>query len=452
MRAPLTAALLLTLGCLGRVDGLQDVDAGGRLFDAGVVDAGATVPDAGVTVADGGVNVADAGTAPIDAGGGGTSDASVTYTRGAGCGMIDASVTIDDGGTPAWLVGAPLGGFVAIAGSEGPGVAVNAWGGFTLKADSSELFFLATGGHGDSSDNRVVSISLLADAPRWVLRCTPSTHPIVNGGYYDDGTPGLNMKPGSTHTYDYTAWVPQAAGGRGRVMRFGMFGTWPMGFGAQNVDGFDPVANEWDPPGTWPDTPGVGGTARDAETGEVYVAGGSKKITPDAGLVSATGVQTVRFPNAYDSQRHALFGLMYGDGQGYDLNLGVVARFNDLRAHTTVSITFNPSAGLTQFIHDQPTYAGMDYDPLNDRYLFYSAGDNSTNPFTPKPERIFVITPNATTTWDMSLLTLAGSVVPAMPPTSGAGINGRFKYVPRLKGFVLLPSQSSPLYFLKTSN
>ncbi len=446
MRLGLLALTVAAAGCLGKVDNYQSSADGG---DAGDVDAGSDT-DAGA---------GDAGGGPTDAGAldaGPSADAGAFdggYVRGAGCGPIDAGVVVDDGGTPAWLSGAPLGGFVKIEGSQGVGVVVNAWGGFTLKEDTSELFFLATGGHGDSSDNRVVSISLLADAPRWVLRCTPSTHPIANGGYYDDGTPGLNPKPGSTHTYDYTAWVPEAAAGRGRLMRFGMFGTWPQGFGAQNVDGFDPVANEWDLPGTWPDTPGVYGTARDHETGEVYVAGGAKKITPDGRLVAATGTSTVRFPNAWDSKRHALFGLMFGDGQGYNLELGVTARLNDLHTHATVNITFNPSAGLTQFIHDQPAYVGMDYDPLNDRYLFYAAADYSTWPNVPAPDRVFVITPNATTTWDLAVLTLApSSVVPDLPPSSGAGINGRFKYVPRLKGFVLLPSQTSPLYFLKTAN
>lgn len=443
MRISVVGALLL-LGCVGQVSG-EAVDAGEQTSDASIVDdAGAS--DSGLL---------DAGTS-VDAGrpDAGQLDAGLPwdggYTRGDNCGAIDAAVVIDDGGTPAWLVGAPLGGFVAIAGTAGSGVSVNAYNGFTLKTDSSEIFLLAVGGHSDSYDNRVVSISLLADSPHWQLRCTPSTHRIENAGYYDDGAPGLNPKPGSTHTYDYTAWVPQA-GGSGRLMRYGMFGTWPSGFGAPNVDGFDPVANQWDLPGTWPDTPGVSGTARDGETGEVYVAGGSKKITPDGGLVAVTTVQTVRFPNAWDSKRNAIFGLSFGDGQGYNPELGVVARFNDLHAHTKVNITFNPSAALTQFIHDQPAYAGMDYDPDNDRYLFYAAADYSKFPITPTPDRIYVITPNATTTWDMSVLTLQGSVVPADPPSSGAGINGRFKYVPRLKGFVLLPSQTSPLYFLKTA-
>lgn len=447
MRSLVVASALALVGCIGRVEGTEDASV--STVDSGVEDSGSTEVDSGVVDA----GVPDSG-ARMDAG---TPDAGPYwdggYTRGAGCGVIDAGLIPDDGGIPAWLVGAPLGGFVEIPGTTGVGVVVNAWGGFTLKEDTSELFFLAQGGHSDSSDNRVVSIQLTADAPRWVLRCTPSTHPIVNGGYYDDGTPGLNPKPGSTHLYDYSAWVPEAAGGKGRVMRFGMFGTWPMGFGAPNVDGFDPVANEWDLPGTWPDSTGTYGTARDHETGEVYVAAGSKKITPDGRIVTSPGVTTVRFPNAFDSKRSAIFGLMYGDGQGYDLQLGVNTRFNDLHAHTSVKITFNPSAALTQFIHDQPTYAGMDYDPDNDRYLFYAAEESQVFPHIPAVDRIFVITPNATTVWDMSLLTLAsGGVTPAPPPTSGAGINGRFKYVPRLKGFVLLPSQTSSLYFLKTSN
>ena len=83
----------------------------------------------------------------------------------------------------------------------------------------------------------------------------------------------------------------------------------------------------------------------------------------------------------------------------------------------------------------------MDYDPVTDRFLFYHGGETGV---------IYAIQPNAGNAWDMRLFEFgATSVVPAATP--GAGINGRFKYVPAYKGFILLPSDSSNLYFIRTA-
>jgi hypothetical protein len=86
----------------------------------------------------------------------------------------------------------------------------------------------------------------------------------------------------------------------------------------------------------------------------------------------------------------------------------------------------------------------MDYDPVNDQFLFYCGQGSGAG-------RIYVIKPNTTNTWDMSILPLAaGSPLP--PPIAGNGVNGRFLYVPSLKGFVLLPNSASNLWFIRTSN
>jgi len=49
----------------------------------------------------------------------------------------------------------------------------------------------------------------------------------------------------------------------------------------------------------------------------------------------------------------------------------------------------------------------------------------------------------------MSILTLgAGSVTPMA--NGGSGVNNRFRYVPALKGFVLLAARQANVYFIKT--
>jgi hypothetical protein len=85
----------------------------------------------------------------------------------------------------------------------------------------------------------------------------------------------------------------------------------------------------------------------------------------------------------------------------------------------------------------------MDYDIVNDKFLFYhGAGDT---------KRVYVITPGSGTTWDMSILGLGpGTETPDDPPANGSGINGRFRYVPALKGFVMLPRGTANLFFLRT--
>jgi hypothetical protein len=96
---------------------------------------------------------------------------------------------------------------------------------------------------------------------------------------------------------------------------------------------------------------------------------------------------------------------------------------------------------VNSFIADQPTYAAMDYDPDNDRFLFYCGQGAGAG-------RVYVITPNASTTWDVSFLATTGNLPPATP---GDGVHNRFRYVPALKGFLLMPKATSNLFFIRTA-
>ncbi len=79
----------------------------------------------------------------------------------------------------------------------------------------------------------------------------------------------------------------------------------------------------------------------------------------------------------------------------------------------------------------------MDFDAANDRFLFYAGGETG---------KVYAVTPNDTTTWSLSVLSTTGQPAPA----PGAGINKRFRYLPTLGGFVLLPARTSNLWFLRT--
>lgn len=428
LRSSLASILLCVLGCSGVVtepdSGSEPADAAVS-FDAGAeedagLDAGVTF-DAGAVDAGRDAGVVDAGVRPIlDAG---------PYDAG----LFDAGIwPWTDGGGPAWRNGLALNQWVEIPGTSGAGgAAIDAWGALAENKATAELFIAASGGHSDSADNRVVSISLMADAPAWVLRRASSTNTPTDVLYYPDGLPT------SRHLYHHLHYLPSLnvvlLGG----CRYGFGGNTPTGPG---MDAFSLTSNAWLPRYTFPDiTPYNGYVIEIDGAGNAWTQSGNRFV-PSTNRWSTPGSGTGlgRFPHATAPSRNLIFSLQYGDGQGYDLNLGVVARKLDTTTGNSVAITFNPSTALTEFMTAQPTYAGMDYDSANDRFLFTHHAERG---------KVYVVTPNATTTWDLSVLPTTG--MPAV--TSGAGINKRFRFLPTLGGFVLLPSRSSNLFFLRTN-
>lgn len=340
--------------------------------------------------------------------------------------------------TPAWMAGKPIGEWFEIPNTAGAGgAAINAYSGMAVNELTSEILIAAAGGHGDSSDNRVVSLGLLADAPTWTLRMAPSKTVAANVSHYPDG------KPSSRHVYSSIHFVPQV----NRLMLFGARSTYGTAWDFAKVDAFNLDTNQWDPAGTFADMPaGYYGAAQIRATGEV-VSTQLKKWSPAdrtwADLATNTSTEfPVRWPIAYDSRRNQMFSLQWGDGQGYPLTPMIATRV-PLDGKQQIMVTFNPSAALTQWLAEKPSYAGMDYDPDGDRFLFYSGVDTAAG-------RVYVIKPADGNVWDMSLLG-GGSLKVAGSPEGGAGINSRLRYVPALRGFVLLARGTSNLYFLRTA-
>lgn len=339
---------------------------------------------------------------------------------------------------PAWMAGKPIDQWFEIPGTSGAGgAAVHAYSGMAINELTSEILIAAAGGHGDSSDNRVVSLSLASDTPTWVVRLPASKTVAPNVAYYPDGLPT------SRHLYSSIHFVPQI----NRLMLFGIRAAYGTAWDFPKVDGFNLDTNKWDPAGTYADMPSGHGAALIRSTGEVVPTGLKNKWSPAdrkwADFVTNTSDQyPVRWPISYDSRRNQLFTLQWGDGQGFGLP-ALVANRIPLDGNQRIAVSFNPSAALTQWLTDQPTYAGMDYDPDNDRFLFYSGVGNAAG-------RVYMIKPNDGNTWDMSLLDGGGVKVPASPD-GGSGINSRLRYVPALRGFVLLAQPGVNLYFLRTA-
>ena len=304
---------------------------------------------------------------------------------------------------PAWRRALALNAWAEIPGTSGAaGATVDPWGALAENKATAELYIAASGGHSDGSDNRVVSISLMDDAPTWTVRRASSTNPVADVLYYPDGLPT------SRHLYHHLHYLPAS----NRVLlggcRFGYGGGTPTGPG---MDAFDLTTNQWLPRNTFADiTPFNGYVVEIDGAGAAWTTGGLRFV-PSTNTWSkpGNGPGLGRFPQATAAARNIVFSLQFGDGQGYDLNLGVVARRLDITTGNSVAISFTASPALTQFMTSQPNYAGMDFDAANDRFLFYHGGETGT---------VYVITPNATTTWDMSILTTTG--MPTATPTSGA--------------------------------
>jgi hypothetical protein len=376
-----------------------------------VVGSGCT----GALTRDGGAD-ADAGNTTMDAG--------ADVDAG-----VDAGLTL-----PAWRRNLPLLQWTEIQGTSGAGgAAIDAWGALAENKQTGELYIAASGGHSDSADNRVVSIAMMADAPMWTLRHAASPNPMADVLYYADGLPTAR------HLYQHLHYLPA----RNAVLlggcRYGYGGGTPTGPG---MDVFDLTTNQWLPRQTLADiTPFNGYVVEIDGNGSAWTTSGNRFVpSTNTWSTPGTGPGLGRFPQATAPSRNLIFSLQFGDGQGYDLNLGVVARKLDTTTGNSVAISFDPSAALTEFTTAQPNYAGMDYDAANDRFLFYWGGETG---------KVYVITPNATNTWSMSVLATTG--MPAATPPSGSGINKRFRFLPTLGGFVLLPRAGANLFFLPTN-
>ena len=350
---------------------------------------------------------------------------------------------------PAWMQGQPLNTWFAIPGTVHAGSAAApgddptdiyassnrrlSYSGMGLR--NCEIILAANGGHSDYSGNEVTSLDLSQDVPAWVLRsaASPASAISMDVPYYSDG------KPSSRHTYWSTIWSAQ----HNRLMLHRSSFVWGKGVSFDNANGFNLDTNTWDPQGTWSN--GYTANCADAQ-GNAYAMGVNyftlNKWTSSTSTWStvATYDDAINFnPVVFDPTRGHLFALAWGDGQGDGTGLNAIR----ISGNTKTSITFNASAALTQFKSDAPIQSSMEYDPVNDQYLFYEGAAGRTG-------RVYVVKPNNTAVWDLSIMTLgAGSVLP--DAAVGGGLFNRFKYVPALRGFVLMSSGTSNVYFMRTA-
>jgi hypothetical protein len=342
--------------------------------------------------------------------------------------------------TPAWLVGKALNTWFLIPGSQPSGsqydpvnIRNHDFSGMGVVESNSELIVAAAGGHGGSIDNSVQSIVLSADNPTWVQRnaATPVGQCVDDVGYNSDG------KPASRHTYWTTHHIPQA----NRLMLLGCSGPHGAGTHPDTVDGFDLGSNTWDAAGTWPGMQIAACVER--ATGVAWgftQPGGINRRDPVTGAVTVTMSASITgtdnfAPIMHDPVRNHLFSLR-SPANG-TLNSWRITSNGSVKT----DITFNNSTAYTDLLTLRTPYPALEYDIANDRYLFYDG--------TFHPDKVFVVTPNASTVWDINYLTFGGGSV--TPPTGVNGVQNKFRYIPQFKGVALLADGIQGVYFMRVA-
>lgn len=372
----------------------------------------------------------------------------------------DPTLIVPPGGSPAWMAaaGVALNKLVAIPNSQMSGTpaensGIFAYSGLTVKRDTCELFSVACGGHGDSSDNGVYAFGpkgqgLLADNPVWIQRCAPT--PVgsrVPNVFYQ-----LDNKPTSRHSYDRQHYA------KGKIHIIGGTGLTGSAYDDYSFRyEYDVASDTWGKPIPFDFSTGGYGCGVDHANGLIW-----RGVTPGLLLrtwepttstfgtpVTENGVQ-VRFPLIVANNLNIAFCLQFGNGFTFSTSLQASKITLDTKIQST--ITFSPSAAYNQFLSDATSASvvpGMDYDEANGVFYWYQGQSGQEN-------RLYVIKPNSGNVWDITLFPFAAGSA-TMNTVAASGMCGRLKYLPALKGIVLFPTggalafASQPMYFLKTS-
>lgn len=351
---------------------------------------------------------------------------------------------------PLWLQGKPLNEWFQIPNTSviAAGSAAQAFCGMALAEVGGKALCVvaAAGGHSDSFDNSVVSLDLMAATPAWTQRHASSNLNEPNVGYYSDG------RPTSRHTYwGGNIYIPQLD----RVLLPGVYGAYGSAINFPKVDAFNLNTYKWD--GVVVDQPGISGSGYpNMNIADSMTAAVLNPATGDLwqpynyfsmlkwSLSTKQQTVTANFsgnqfqgPGCWDPVRNQC--VWFGRGSG-----GVMtdAWIVNSTGTSRQSLTFSASSALTEManISATDTTENVVYDPVADKFYWFAAQGNGA---------VFVITPNAGTTWSVSKLTQgAGTIV----PPNLAFTYSRFAYVASLNGLVFVPaigSRNDNVHFMR---
>lgn len=331
---------------------------------------------------------------------------------------------------------------------------VNAENGAALDEASCDLWMFG-GGHGNFYGNEVLSFPLASESPGWKQRCARSATDKVKayGSVGKDWTWNLDGKPASRHTYQGTQFIRKL----NRYMAYDGF-TWPNAAGRPVVPAtLNPVTGVWDDASTWtaptpfPYNAGPGAFAKHPQTEDIYMMPGNgyslwklNTTTKAWSQINADiGSGTARFPSTecatIDTARNALTFLTTRGGTG--ANLPRCTQIN-LTTGARTEISINASAAWTDFQTLNSDHAGLHYVESGDHFLYYFGGTGTGG-------RIWKLTPNKWTAWDLVELKMTGKVVPDGIGVARGNVLTRFRHVPRLNAVVCLVDASQPIYMAR---
>lgn len=328
-----------------------------------------------------------------------------------------------------------------------PTARIDAWNGFAADRDTNRVYMAGAGGHADWAGNEAYELDLHQEAPAWKLLRGPTMAPDVLASnsstgtfhhYYADG------RPSSTHLYFALHFVRA----RGRIFKMSAGSIWGSGNESNNkVDAFDLAKNDWDPEGTFAETPGGSPPSATADGPRIGRAYAQHPDTDDlytyfSGAFRKWTAATATWSKLADKPSYAGNDVVTESASAVDPKRGKVlfatnayrvaqhqGLLYDITANTLSDATFTGSAAATVVAKGQ----SMVFVPTEDAYVLKSKSAGEVIRIDP-------------TTLAAEPITTAGPT----PPSPMNGIYTRWLYLPKLKGIVYAPSGAANAWFLAT--
>lgn len=324
----------------------------------------------------------------------------------------------------------------------------DAWCGWSIVPDTSRVYSVGQGGHGDYSGNEVEMLDLTASTPAWsqVVASSASSAVTTDSDYYSDG------KPASVHGYFTTVYSPTL----GKMLRFPGGSKATLGNPSQVITAFNVGSGAYDTAATWSGSewylPGSSSTlganngayAIHPTTGKVYCWFYNAKFSewdPAAPttfttlITNPSGVAPSATAGAVDPTRgDEGTAFFLGGGSG-----GTMCRAYDIATNALRTITLTGTD-----ISGSATGCGMFYSATLDKFIVRLQETSGGG-------AVYAITPTTGSSWACAAISTTGGA--SIPATTSGGFADapytKFLYAPNLGVAIYGPRWSGNTWALK---